>query len=201
MEPLGHLLHQRASSYVFKRDGGQKLTDSRNTPRPLPQNALPSRPRSRVFSRAEYPLTSAKVPRARAPTRPSSCRALVRPVAAASISTNARTVSPYLTRSGTEKQAGRSTLLYSATSRCSSREPFSCGGLKRLIHVYRMYALETFNAVILGVSTLYRWTRRDFLEHHLTLVVVGALMLLQCDAPHSVVEDRAERFRRLRVPR
>ena len=47
-------------------------------------------------------------------------------------------------------------------------------------------------AAVFGVSTLYRWTLRNFLEHHLPLVVVAGCMLAQCDATDGRVAPRVE---------
>jgi len=42
-----------------------------------------------------------------------------------------------------------------------------------------VYLIEVLGAVVFGVSTLYRWSRRHFLEHHLPLVILFALTLSQ----------------------
>ena len=48
-----------------------------------------------------------------------------------------------------------------------------------------VYAAETLLVTTRGVTTMYHWTARNFLEHHLPLVVVGGCMLACCASTDS----------------
>ena len=54
---------------------------------------------------------------------------------------------------------------------------------EKIVHDFTLlvalYGAETVGAVLFGVSTLYGWSRRHFLEHHLPLVVLFVLMASQ----------------------
>ncbi|KAH8063168.1 hypothetical protein JL722_2330 [Aureococcus anophagefferens] len=45
-----------------------------------------------------------------------------------------------------------------------------------------LYGAETALAAAGGATTMYHWTRRNFLEHHLPLALVGGCMLACCGA-------------------
>lgn len=51
--------------------------------------------------------------------------------------------------------------------------------LRDFVLMLLLYAFEVAGAVVFGVTALYRWTRTNFLEHHLPLIVVAASLYSQ----------------------